>query len=66
MIFGPDKSPPFMSLQRLQRLALLLVGHDYDIRNRSSAEHSNADALSRLPSGQYVALDREEEVGAIT
>ena len=36
------------------------------IRYRSSAEHSNADALSRLPAGPYVAFDREEEVGAIT
>ena len=45
-IFGPDKSLPVMSLQRLQRWALLLMGHDYDIRYRSSAEHSNADALS--------------------
>ena len=45
-IFGPDKSLPVMSLQRLQRWALLLMSHDYDIRYRSSAEHSNADALS--------------------
>ena len=37
-IFGPDKSLPVMSLQRLQRWALLLMGHDYDIRYRSSAE----------------------------
>ena len=55
-----------MSLQRLQRWALLQMGHDYDIRYRSSAEHSNADALSRLPAGPDVAFDREEEVGAIT
>ena len=65
-IFGPDKSLPVMSLQRLQRWALLLMGHDYDISYRSSAEHSNADALSRLPAGPDVAFDREEEVGAIT
>ena len=55
-----------MSLQRLQRWALLLMGHDYDIRYRASAEHCNADALSRLPSGPVVAFDREEEVRAIT
>ena len=65
-IFGPDKSLPVMSLQRLQRWALLLMGHDYDIRYRSSAEHSNADALSRLPAGTDVAFDREEEVDTIT
>ena len=45
-IFRPDKSLPVMSLQCLQRRALLLMCHDYDIRYRSSAEHSNADALS--------------------
>ena len=55
-----------MSLQRLQRWALLLMGLDYDIRYRSSTEHSNAGALSRLPAGPYVAFDHEEEVGAIT
>ena len=38
----------------------------HDIRYRSSAEHSNADALSRLPVGLDVAFDCEEEVGAIT
>ena len=42
------------------------MDHDYDIRYRSSAEHSNADALSRLPAGPYVAFDRAKEVGAIT
>ena len=60
-----SKSLPVMSLQRLQRWALLLIGHDYDIRYRSSAEHTNADALSRLPAGPDIAFDREEEVGAI-
>ena len=45
---------------------MLLTSHDYDIRYRSSEEHSNADALYRLPAGPDVALDREEEVGAIT
>ena len=65
-IFGPDKSLPAMYLQRLQRWALLLMGHDYDIRYRASAEHCNADALSRLPAGPDVAFDREEEVRAIT
>ena len=39
-IFGPDKSLPVISLKRLQRWALLLMGYDYDIRYRSSAEHS--------------------------
>ena len=62
-IFGPDKSLPAMSLQRLQRWALLLMGHDYDIHYRASAEHCNA---SRLPAGPDVAFDREEEVRAIT
>ena len=42
------------------------MGHDYDIRYRSSAESSNAPALSRLPASPAVAFDREEEVGAIT
>ena len=52
-IFGLDKSLPVMALQRLHRCAMMLMGHDYDIRYRYSAEHNNA-------------YDRKEEVGAIT
>ena len=44
----------------------MLMGHAYDIRYRFSAEHSKADALSRLPAGPDVTFDCDEKVGAIT
>lgn len=46
-ILGP-KSP--LAALRMQRWALILMAYSYDIEYRRSADHSNADALSRLPS----------------
>ena len=34
---------------RLQRYALFLAGHDYDIRYKNTKTHGNCDSLSRLP-----------------
>lgn len=53
-----------MTLQRLQRLAILLQSYDYSIRYRHTSQHSNADALSRLPAGEDVEFDKKE--GKIT
>ena len=45
-IFSPTKSIPVLSAARMQRY---LQTFQYDIRYKKSAEHGNADALSRLP-----------------
>ena len=48
-IFGPKKGIPTLAAARLQRWALQLAAHNYDIVYRNTKYHGNADALSRLP-----------------
>ena len=48
-IFGPKKGILTIAAARLQRWALKLSAYSYDIRYRSTNNHSNADGLSRLP-----------------
>lgn len=48
-IFGPKSGIPSLAASRMQRWALLLSAHQYDIRYRRSEQHCNADGLSRLP-----------------
>ena len=48
-IFSPSKDIPTMSAMRLQRWALVLMAHDYQIEYRKSKDHGNVDALSRFP-----------------
>lgn len=47
-ILGPRTDIPPLAASRMQRWALLLSGHDYDIKYRKSELHGNADGLSRL------------------
>ena len=61
-IFSPEKSLPVMTLQRLQRWALIMMGYDYHIVYRKSADHANADALSRLPIGNDPNFDKDESI----
>ncbi|XP_058868762.1 uncharacterized protein K02A2.6-like [Acipenser ruthenus] len=48
-IFGPKKGIPSLAAARLQRWALLLSAHTYDIEYRKGSDIGNADGLSRLP-----------------
>ena len=48
-IFGPHTGIPSLAASRMQRWALLLSAHQYDIKYRWSDQHQNADGLSRLP-----------------
>ena len=48
-IFGPHTGIPSLAASRMQRWALLLSAHQYDIKYRKGDQHCNADGLSRLP-----------------
>ena len=59
-LFGPSKGTPLLAANRLARWALWLNQFDYSIEYRKTADHGNADALSRLPLGDDIAFDGEE------
>nr|KAG5698933.1 hypothetical protein BaRGS_024854 [Batillaria attramentaria] len=59
-LFGPKKGTPLLAANRLARWALWLNQFDYTIEYRKTADHGNADALSRLPSVDDIDFDREE------
>ena len=59
-LFGPKKGTPPLAANRLARWALWLNQFDYSIEYRKTADHGNADALSRLPSGDDSDFEREE------
>ena len=48
-ILGPTMGIPSMAGARLQRWEIVLSGHSYEIKFRSTHQHCNADALPRLP-----------------
>ena len=52
-ILGTKKGIPVLAASRLQRWAILLSAYDYKIEFRSTKQHMNADALSRLPLNEY-------------
>lgn len=59
-LFGPGKETPTLAANRLARWSLLLSQFDYTIEYRKTADHANADVLSRLPSGSDAQFDGEE------
>ena len=59
-LFGPTKATPSLAANRLARWALMLSQYEYTIEYRKTADHGNADALSRLPSGSDLQFDRKE------
>ena len=48
-ILGPKRGIPPIAAARLQRWAVQLAAYTYDIEFKSTHDHGNADALSRLP-----------------
>ena len=59
-LFGPSKPIPGLAANRLARWALFLSQFTYTIKYRKTDHHKNADALSRLSSGEDPAFDNEE------
>ncbi|XP_027869143.1 uncharacterized protein K02A2.6-like [Xiphophorus couchianus] len=48
-LFGEHKNLPTLAAACIQRWAIILLAYDYHIVFKKSAEHSNADGLSRCP-----------------
>ena len=48
-ILGPKTAVPTLAAARMQHWAVILQAYNYQVEYHSSAEHANADALSRLP-----------------
>ena len=61
-ILGPKSGVPTLAAARLQRWAIILSAYQYDIMFRSTGEHLNADALSRLPANVATAQDEESSI----
>ena len=56
----PKKGTPLLAANRLARWALWENKFGYTIEYRKTADHGNADALSRLSSGDDINFNREE------
>ena len=48
-IFGKKTGVPTLAAAQLQCWSLILSAYHYEIKHRKGSEHSNADAMSRLP-----------------
>ncbi|XP_031422660.1 uncharacterized protein K02A2.6-like [Clupea harengus] len=61
-IFGPHTGIPSLAASRMQRWALILSAHTYDIKYRKSELHSNADGLSRLPLPDTHVMSKQADI----
>ena len=61
-ILGSKTGVPPLAAARMQRWSLILAAYQYEIEYRKSAEHANADALSRLVQASLEEQEEEEEV----
>ena len=59
-MFGPNIATPMLAANRLGRWSLMLSQYDYTIDYRSTKQHGNVDALSRLSVGPDLSFDGEE------
>ena len=65
-ILGPKTGVPPLAAARIQRCSLILAAYKYEIEYRKSAEHANADAISRLVQASLEDKEEEEEVYLIS
>ena len=65
-ILGPKTGVPPLAAARMQRWSLMLAAYQYEIEYSRSAEHANADALSRLVQASLEEQGEEEEVHLIS
>ena len=60
-MFDPHKGISSLAVNHLAWLTLFLNQFECDIKYRKTKDHTNADALNRLPSGDDVKFDKESE-----
>lgn len=65
IILSPKQGIPPLAAARLQRWANLLAAYKYSIQYKSTLEHANADAMSRLPLPTIPAGECEEDAHAM-
>ena len=65
-ILGSKTGVPPLAATRMQMWSLILAAYQYEIEYRKSAEHANADALSRLVQTSLEDQEEEEEVYLIS
>lgn len=61
LLLGPKSAICTLVALRVQQWALILMAYHYVIEYCQSADHVNADALSRLPSKVRDGIAKEEE-----
>ncbi len=61
-LFNELKAVPQMSPPRIQRWAVTLRAYEYNIIYKAGKDHSNTDALSRLPLPMESSTEQEERV----
>ena len=59
-MFGPNTATLMLAANRLARWFLMLSQYNYTIEYRSTKQHGNADAFSRLPVGPDLSFDGDE------
>lgn len=60
-IFDPKRQVPPVAASRLQRWAMFLGAHSYEIKFRPTDKHCNADGLSRLPEQADATIETETD-----
>lgn len=59
---GPKSAVPTLAALQMQRWALILMAYNYDLEYKKSADHSNADAMSRIPLGELDRMAEESKI----
>ena len=59
-LLGPKTSVPTLAASRMQRWAHVLSAYPYTIEYCPTAQHTNADALSRLPLPRIAAKEKKD------